>query len=111
LTDDEEGYSRLIRELTEATYDGVAIGGFINGQDPDVPPSEQTTRWYNRALNLIHIHAPEAKIILMRNPPDAIPAIERVLGPSSDDYPWWRSSRRHQRGRSSRPANSMGVRR
>ena len=81
LTDDRDGDDQLIRELTEATYDAVAIGGFINGQDPEIPPTEQTTQWFNRVLNLIHTHAPTAKIILVRTPPDALPAVERVLGP------------------------------
>ena len=36
--------------------------------------------WFNRVLNLIHVHAPTAKIILVRNPPDAVPALHRVLG-------------------------------
>ena len=80
LTNDQEGDDRLIRELTEATYDGVVIGGYINGQDPEVPPTEQTTQWFNRILNIIHTHAPATTIILTRNPPDALPAIERVLG-------------------------------
>jgi hypothetical protein len=30
-------------------------------------------------LNLIHLHAPTAKIILIRNPADAPSTIERVL--------------------------------
>jgi hypothetical protein len=80
LTDDEAGDSRLIQELTDADYDGVLIGGFINGQDPEDPPTEQRTRWFNRILNIIHVHAPAAKIILVRNPADALPAIGRVLG-------------------------------
>jgi hypothetical protein len=80
LTDDQAGDDQLIRELNEATYDGVAIGGFINGQDPELPPTDQTTRWFNRVLNIIHTHAPEAKIILVRTPSDALPAVERVLG-------------------------------
>jgi hypothetical protein len=91
LTDDQDGDDRLIRELAEATYDGVAIGGFINGQDPEIPPTEQTTQWFNRVLNLIHTHAPTAKIILVRTPPDALPAVERVLGavrrPDTADHP------------------------
>ena len=37
LTDDQDGDDQLIRELTGATYDAVAIGGFINGQDPEIP--------------------------------------------------------------------------
>ncbi len=80
LTDDRAGDEQLVRELTEAAYDAVSIGGFINGQDPEIPPTEQTTRWFNRVLNLIHTHAPAAKIILVRTPSDALPALERVLG-------------------------------
>lgn len=80
LTDDPDGDERLARELREAAYDGVAIGGFINGQDPAIRPTLQTTMWFNRVLNLVHCHAPQAKIILVRDPDDALPAIRRVLG-------------------------------
>ena len=80
LTDDEAGDARLIRELSDADYDGVVIGSFISGQDPQLPPTEQTTHWFNRVLNIIHAHAPAARIILVRNPGDALPAISRVLG-------------------------------
>ena len=79
LTDDAQGDSQLIRELAEEQYDGVAIGSFINGQDPEDPPDAATTEWFNRVLNLIHLHAPTAKIILIRNPADALSTIERVL--------------------------------
>lgn len=82
LTDDAEGDARLERELGEASWDGVAIGGFINGQSPDVRPAFETTVWFNRVLNIIHRQAPGAKIILVREPADALPAIERVLGPT-----------------------------
>lgn len=82
LTDDPDGDARLVAALQSDTYDGIAIGGFINGQDAhDFPATETTTLWFNRVLNLIHAHAPGAKIILVRNPADALPAIERVLGP------------------------------
>jgi hypothetical protein len=81
LTDDPDGDARLIRELAEETYDGIAIGSFINGQDPTVPPTEHTTRWFNRILNITQSHAPGAKIILVPSPPEAVFAIERVLGP------------------------------
>lgn len=80
LADDEAGDARLIRELSDAEYDGVVIGSFISGQDPELPPTEQTTLWFNRVLNIIHAHAPGARIILVRNPGDALPAIGRVLG-------------------------------
>jgi|GEM_PF-1175161 len=96
LTDDQGGDDQLIRELAGATYDAIAIGGFINGQDPAIPPTEKTTQWFNRVLNLIHANAPDAKIILVRTPQDALPAIERVLGsarrPTASDLPAVRSS-------------------
>jgi hypothetical protein len=85
LTDDEAGDARLIQELSEADYDGVLIGGFINGQDPEDPPTEQRTRWFNRVLNIVHVHAPKAKIVLVRDPADALPAIARVLGDGAAD--------------------------
>ncbi|MDX6353822.1 MAG: hypothetical protein QOF98_725 [Streptomyces sp.] len=80
LGDDEAGDARLVQQLSEAEYDGVVIGSFISGQDPPLPPTEPTTLWFNRVLNIIHAHAPTAKIILVRNPSDALPAISRVLG-------------------------------
>jgi pimeloyl-ACP methyl ester carboxylesterase len=79
LTDDAEGQARLVAELCAAHYDGVAIGGFLNGQDPAIRPTYETTLWFNRVLNLVHAHAPQAKIILVREPSDALPAIRRVL--------------------------------
>ena len=82
LTDDPDGDARLERELREASYDGVAIGGFINGQNPDVRPAFETTLWFNRVLNIIHSCAPQSKIILVREPADALPAIQRILGPN-----------------------------
>jgi hypothetical protein len=80
LTDDEDGDARLVQELSDAEYDGVVIGSFVSGQDPQLPPTEPTTLWFNRVLNIIHAHASTAKIILVRNPGDALPAISRVLG-------------------------------
>ncbi|HWC80191.1 MAG TPA: hypothetical protein VG756_09540 [Pseudonocardiaceae bacterium] len=80
LTDDETGDTRLIKELGDVEYDGVVIGSFISGQDPQLPPTEETSLWFNRVLNIIHAHAPATQIILVRNPGDALPAISRVLG-------------------------------
>jgi hypothetical protein len=80
VTDDEAGDDRLIQELSDNEYDGVVIGSFISGQDPELPPTEGTTLWFNRILNVIHTHAPTAKMILVRNPGDALPAVSRVLG-------------------------------
>ncbi len=58
----------------------MVIGSFISGQDPELPPTELTTLWFNRILNIIHTHAPTARIILVRNPGDALAAVGRVLG-------------------------------
>lgn len=82
LSDDPDGDARLASELDAASYDGVAIGGFLNGQDPALRPTFETTVWFNRVLNLVHARAPQAKIILVRDPGDALPAIRRVLGPA-----------------------------
>jgi len=80
LTNDEAGDARLAAELKRAEYDGVAIGGYINGQDAvNFPATEETTVWFNRVLNIIHANAPGSKIILVRGPEDVVPAIERVL--------------------------------
>ncbi len=81
LTNDEAGDARLTAELKRSEYDGVAIGGYINGQDAvNFPATEETTAWFNRILNIIHANAPGSKIILVRGPEDVLPAIERVLG-------------------------------
>ena len=81
LTNDEAGDTRLAAELTRAEYDGVAIGGYINGQDAvNFPATEETTFWFNRVLNIVHANAPRTKIILVRGPEDIVPSIERVLG-------------------------------
>jgi len=83
LTNGKAGDVRLASELNQAEYDGVAIGGYINGQDAaNFPTSEETTVWFDRVLNIIHINAPRTKIILMRGPEGAVPVIERVLGKS-----------------------------
>ena len=83
LTNDDAGDARLVAELKRAEYDGVAIGGYITGQDAvNFPATEETTVWFNRVLNIVHANAPISKIILVRGPEDVVPAIERVLGTS-----------------------------
>src|SRR5678815_3153845 len=87
LTNDEAGDAQLIAELKRAEYDGVAIGGYINGQDAvNFPATEETTFWFNRILNIVHANAPRAKIILVRGPEDVVPAIERVLGEGGSSW-------------------------
>jgi len=67
LTNDEAGDARLVAELKRAEYDGVAIGGYINGQDAvNFPATAETTVWFNRVLNIVHAQAPNSKIILGR---------------------------------------------
>src|SRR5512140_3115532 len=69
LTNDEAGDARLLAELRRAEYDGVAIGGYINGQDAvNFPATQETTAWFNRILNIVHANAPRSKIILERGP-------------------------------------------
>jgi hypothetical protein len=81
LTNDEAGDESLVAELKRAEYDGVAIGGYINGQDAvNFPATYETTVWFNRILNIVHANASSSKIILVRGPEDVVPAIERVLG-------------------------------
>jgi len=81
LTNDEAGDAQLVAKLKRAEYDGVAIGGYINGQDAgNFPTTEETTAWFNRVLNIVHVNAPGLKIILVRGPEDVVPAVERVLG-------------------------------
>ena len=81
LTNDDAGDARLVAELKRAEYDGVAIGGYLNGQDAvNFPATTETTVWFNRVLNLVHANAPHSKLILVRGPEDVVPAIERVLG-------------------------------
>lgn len=80
LTDDAAGDALLERHLTENQWDGVAIGSYINGQDPAEPPTAETTAWFNRIVNIVHRHAPTSRIILIRTPADALATIESVLG-------------------------------
>ena len=81
LTDDAEGDARLISELSADSYDAVIFGGYINGQAPEFsPPAPETTAWFNRALNIVHEHAPTTKLVLVRGPADIPAALKRVLG-------------------------------
>ena len=77
------GDARLVEELHSEPWDGIAIGAFINGQHAELPATAQTTRWFNRLLNLVGEHAPGAKIVLLRKPSEAVEAVERILGPGT----------------------------
>ncbi|WP_111766946.1 hypothetical protein [Nakamurella deserti] len=87
LTDDAEGDAALVGHLTDGEYDGILIGSYINGQNPSEPPTPDTTAWFNRILNITHLHAPTAKLILVRDPADALTTIENVLGPPGPAAP------------------------
>jgi hypothetical protein len=80
LTDEEDGDARLVEHLAAVLYDAVGIGGYINGQDPEHPATDQSFLWFTRILNIVHEHAPGAKIVLNRKPSEALESIERVLG-------------------------------
>lgn len=79
---DAEGDAVLVRELREGGYDAVTIGSFISGQHAELPPTAQTSAWFNRLLNLIGEHAPGTKIVLVRKPSDVVAAVEAVVGPA-----------------------------
>jgi hypothetical protein len=80
LTNDEVVDLRLVEMLKRAEYDSVAIGGYIDGQDAaNFPVTEETTVWFNRVLNIIHVNAPGLKIILVRGPEDVVPGGAAVV--------------------------------
>jgi hypothetical protein len=65
--------------LAADSYDAVAIGGYLSGQDPASPATAESAVWFNRVLNLVHAGAPQARIVLVRGPQNAVTDIERVL--------------------------------
>jgi hypothetical protein len=83
LTNDADGDARLVEELSADRYDGVGIGGYINGQDSEHPATQESFLWFTRVLNIVHEYAPGAKIVLSRKPSEALEAVERVLGKNS----------------------------
>ena len=80
LTDDAAGDGRLAQELRKDRFDVVAIGAVINGQLSSSPPTDRSTLWFERVLNLIIEHSPGTKVALVRGPDDALSAIRRVAG-------------------------------
>jgi hypothetical protein len=79
VTDDDAGDARLDGALRADTYDAVCFGAFVTAQDPAAPPSERSTRWFNRLLNVVHRGAPTSRIVLVRGPQHAVADIRRVL--------------------------------
>lgn len=82
VTDDTDGDARLADALAADSYDAVAIGGFLSGQDPVSPATAESTLWFNRVLNLVHAKAPQARIVLVRGPQNAVADIDRILNES-----------------------------
>ena len=85
LTNDAAGDAQLERHLIEDRWDGVIIGSYISGQDQAEPPTAETTEWFNRILNIVHGHAPTAKIVLVRDPAEALDSVGKVLGSPPQD--------------------------
>jgi hypothetical protein len=82
VTDDAAGDARLADALAADSYDAVAIGAFLSGQDPATPATAESTQWFNRVLNLVHAGAPQARIVLVRAPQTAVADIKRILAAS-----------------------------
>lgn len=83
VQDDADSDQRLADTLADDSYDAVAIGGFLSGQDPASPATAESAIWFNRVLNLVHTGAPQAKIVLVLGPQNALADIQRVLTPTS----------------------------
>jgi hypothetical protein len=58
----------------------MLLGGGLNGFDDAFPKEITTLHWFNRVVNIVHEHAPKAKIIFVSSPNDIMDSIERVLG-------------------------------
>ncbi|CAF1445733.1 unnamed protein product [Didymodactylos carnosus] len=81
LENNQENDQRLIKLLKEEEWDGVSIGGVINGHRKDIPQEEETFHFFNHLLNLIHENASsKTKIVLIGNPSDIESSYKRVLG-------------------------------
>lgn len=83
VANDEAGDAVLREALAADAYDAVNLGAGISGQaPPKFAATPESTVWFNRLLNLVHVGAPRAKIVLARGPDDVLPAVERELGGS-----------------------------
>ncbi|CAF1407011.1 unnamed protein product [Adineta steineri] len=80
LENDKAGDDKLIELLKTNDWDGVSIGGGINGYDDIFPRETETLYWFNRLVNLVHQYAPKAKLIFVTNPTDLVNSFVRVLG-------------------------------
>ena len=83
IADDAASDERLLKVLHEDVYDAVTFGAFLTAQDPSATATEESTRWFNRVLNLVHQVVPMARIVLVRGPEHALADIRRVLAESA----------------------------
>lgn len=51
------------------------------------PRAQENVAYFNRLLNIIHLHAPQAKIFLVMGPNDLVAALERELGVTAKGEP------------------------
>ncbi|UJR15910.1 hypothetical protein I4U23_002831 [Adineta vaga] len=80
LQNDKASDDKFIEILKSDEWDGVSVGGGINGFDDAFEKEVTTLHWFNRIVNLVHEHAPKAKLIFVTGPNDIADAAERVLG-------------------------------
>lgn len=57
------------------------------GFGPSFSCAQENVAYFNRLLNLIHLHAPQAKISLVMSPNDLVAALERELGVTAKGEP------------------------
>ncbi|CAF1185964.1 unnamed protein product [Didymodactylos carnosus] len=80
LQNNQENDQHLLKLLKEEEWDGVSIGGGINGHGGNSAREENTFHWFNRLLNIIHQNASsKTKIILLRGLSDLEASFQRVL--------------------------------
>ncbi|CAF0792006.1 unnamed protein product [Rotaria sp. Silwood1] len=80
VENDKVNDDKLIEVLKSNDWDGVSIGGGINGFDDRFPKEVTTLHWFNRLVNHVLEHAPNAKLILVAGTDDLIDSYERILG-------------------------------
>jgi len=81
LENNQESDQHLLKLLKEEEWDGISIGGGINGHGANSTREEETFHWFNRLLNIIHQNtSSKTKIILLRGLSDLEAAFQRELG-------------------------------
>lgn len=72
IAPDESNDDAVVRQLSQAPYDVVVIGGGLRKPDG-------TVRLFERVINAVRRHAPQAKIAFNTNPVDSLEAALRWL--------------------------------